>query len=102
PLPSLDEMMTAWIMDSCDTISLNGKPPTTPCSSYTHAQKMHAGMTHVFGHVLGIGSQPWKQILRVEGNPSISKKVSTYMVSLRCRKVSTIILFRRIFCLYPS
>ncbi|KAF8814125.1 hypothetical protein BYT27DRAFT_7250346 [Phlegmacium glaucopus] len=50
-------------------------------------------MTHVFGHVLGIGSQPWKQTtssdgeVRVEGNPSISEKVSTYMVSLRRRKV---------------
>ncbi|KAF8802224.1 hypothetical protein BYT27DRAFT_7244876 [Phlegmacium glaucopus] len=93
PLPSSDEMMTAWIMDSCDTISLDGKPPTTPHSSYTHAQKMQASMTHVFGRVLGIGSQPWKQTtssdgeVRVEGNPSISEKVSTYMVSLRRRKV---------------
>ncbi|KAF8816095.1 hypothetical protein BYT27DRAFT_7068712, partial [Phlegmacium glaucopus] len=77
----------------CDTISLDGKPPTTPRSSYTHTQKMRASMTHVFGCVLGIGSQPWKQTtssdgeVHVEGNPSISEKVSTYMVSLCRRKV---------------
>ena len=74
-------------------IGLDGKPPTTPCSSYAHAQKMQVSMTHIFGRVLGIGSQPWKQTasldgkVHVEGNPSISEKVSTYMVSLRCRKV---------------
>jgi hypothetical protein len=81
-------------------IGLDGKPPTGPRSSYTHAQKMRASMTHIFGRILGIGSQPWKQTassdgrVLVEGNPSISEKVSTYMVSLRRRKV-TLVSFGR-------
>jgi len=61
---------------------------------------MRASMTHVFGRVLGIGSLPWKQAtssdgkVHFEGNPSISEKVSTYMVSLRRRKVQSI-FFRK-------
>lgn len=108
-------MIVAWVMDwylrfslsilaliafySCDMIGLDGKPRTDERASYAHAQKMRASMTYMFGRVLGIGSQPWKQVVSVngakhlEGNPSISVKVSTYMVSLRRRKVSTAYLF---------
>jgi len=56
---------------------------------------MRASMTHVFGCVLGIGSLPWKQAISLdgkvhfEGNLLISEKVSTYMVSLRRRKVQS-------------
>ncbi|PPQ95984.1 hypothetical protein CVT26_016200 [Gymnopilus dilepis] len=86
PLPHSDEMIVAWIMNSCDTIGLDGKPAVGPrATTYAHAQKMRASMTHVFGRVLGIGSQPWKQASR-EGNRSVSEKVSTYMLSLRRRK----------------
>ncbi|KAF8801122.1 hypothetical protein BYT27DRAFT_7072917, partial [Phlegmacium glaucopus] len=77
---------------SCDAINLDGtaKDSSTVRSSYTHAQKMHASMTYVFGRMYGLGSLPWHydntQDLMV-GNPSVSEKVSSYMVSLRRRKV---------------
>ncbi|KAH9479416.1 hypothetical protein JR316_0008006 [Psilocybe cubensis] len=85
-----DEMIAAWIMN--DT-GLDGKPATGPRGTYTHAQKMRASMTYIFGRIYGLGSQPWKQarsekgVVYMEGNPSISEKVSSYMVSLRRRKV---------------
>lgn len=44
----------------CDMIDLDGKPAVGPRSSYTHTQKMRASMTHMFGRVQGIGSQPWR------------------------------------------
>lgn len=60
---------------------------------------MRASITHVFGRILGLGTQPWKQeplpdgSLHIEGNPSISQKVSAYMVGLRRRKVIISCLF---------
>lgn len=50
-------------------------------------------MTHLFSRVLGIGSQHWQLNMSQDGkvvttgNPSISDRVSTYMVGLRRRKV---------------
>ncbi|KAF8806494.1 hypothetical protein BYT27DRAFT_6628346 [Phlegmacium glaucopus] len=85
-------LIIAWIMNDCDAINLDGtaKDSSTVRSSYTHAQKMHASMTYVFGRMYGLGSLPWHydntQDLMV-GNPSVSEKVSSYMVSLRRRKV---------------
>jgi hypothetical protein len=78
----------------CDSVALDGKQAIGPQSSYTHAQKMRASMTHIFSRVLGIGSQHWQINLSRDGkaiatgNPSISDRVSTYMVGLRRRKVS--------------
>lgn len=54
---------------------------------------MRASMTHLFSRVLGIGSQHWQLNMSQDGkvvttgNPSISDRVSTYMVGLRRRKV---------------
>jgi len=51
-------------------------------------------MTHVFSRVWGIGSQHWQHSMSQDGkvtatgNPSISDRVSTYMVGLRRRKVT--------------
>ena len=75
----------------CDVVGLNGKPEYVgPCGSYTHAQKMRASsMTHMFGRVhrggIQVGSLSWRPHdgdARPEGNPSISEKVSTYMVQV--------------------
>jgi hypothetical protein len=66
------------------------KPPEMTRSRYTHAQKMRASMTHVFGQDLGLGNQRWKKQEgsgRMVGNPSVSPQLASYMVSLRNRKV---------------
>jgi hypothetical protein len=96
-LPFLSDSKIAlppFLFHRCDSIALDGKPAIGPRGSYTHAQKMRASMTHVFSRVLGVGSQHWQHItsqdgkVMVIGNPSISDRVSTYMVGLRRRKVS--------------
>ena len=76
----------------CDEISLDGKPKPVGKvrSKYTHAQKMRASMTHIFGQDFSLGKQDWKkneQTGRMTGNPSTSHLLGTYMVSLRNRKV---------------
>ena len=79
---------------SCNEIQLDGKPKPSNISqsSYQHAQKMHASMTHIFGCTFELGSTPWvkdHQSGHTSGNPSVSEKVATYMVSLCNRKAST-------------
>lgn len=87
----------------CDSIALDGKQAIGPRASYTHAQKMRASMTHVFSRVLGIGSQHWQHStsqdgkVTATGNPSISDRVSTYMVGLRRRKVLTKSIIHTLF-----
>ncbi|KDR69544.1 hypothetical protein GALMADRAFT_49901, partial [Galerina marginata CBS 339.88] len=77
----------------CDSIGLDGKPVNGPRGSWSHAQKMRASMTYVFGRIYGIGSQHWQRVtlsdgnVRLEGNPSISDRVATYMLDLHRRKV---------------
>jgi hypothetical protein len=76
----------------CDEITLDGKPKPVEKvrSKYTHAQKMRASMTHIFGRDFGLGKQDWtknEQTGRMTGNPSTSHLLGTYMVSLRNRKV---------------
>ena len=76
----------------CDEISLDGKhkPVGMVRSKYTHAQKMRASMTHVFGRDFGLGKQDWtksEQTGQMVGNPSTSHLLGTYMVSLRNQKV---------------
>jgi hypothetical protein len=80
----------------CDEISLDGlpKPVDKVRSKYTHAQKMRASMTHIFGRDFGLGKQDWtknEQTGRMIGNPSTSHLLGTYMVSLRNRKVCNIV-----------
>jgi hypothetical protein len=78
--------------DSCDQIKLDGtlRLASETCSSYSHAQKMRAAMTYVFGRIHGLGNLPWhkdKGSDEFSGNPSVSEAVSSYMVSLHRRKV---------------
>lgn len=79
-------------LDRCDEITLDGKPksPGVVRDTYSHAQKMRASMTYAFGRLCGIGPIPWhKSEITGEmvGNPSVSNIVSSFMVSLRRRKV---------------
>jgi hypothetical protein len=49
-------------------------------------------MTYAFGRLVGLGTLPWHESEvtgRMLGNPSVSAAVSSYMLSLRRRKVST-------------
>ncbi|KAF8234171.1 hypothetical protein L208DRAFT_1111973, partial [Tricholoma matsutake] len=76
----------------CDELQLDGnpKPSTTICGTYSHAQKMCASMTYMFGHIYGLGSLPWHKneiTGKMVGNPSVSQMVSSYMLSLRLQKV---------------
>ena len=101
-------LITAWIMDGyasiqiytfayhsgirCDEINVDGssKAPSTIRNTYAHAQKMRAAMTYAFGRLHGLGTLPWHQSEvtgTMVGNPSVSDTVSSYMVSLRRRKV---------------
>lgn len=70
------------------------KPLGEEPSTYSHAQKMRAAMTHYFGRELNIGSGDWTESEvhpgRFRGNPSLSTVVGQYMISLRRKKVSTI------------
>ncbi|KAG1834301.1 hypothetical protein DFJ58DRAFT_869142 [Suillus subalutaceus] len=77
----------------CDSINLDGtpKPSHVERGTYGHAQKMRASMTYAFGRLSGLGNPTWHELdigggLMV-GNPSISIEVSSYMCSLRRRKV---------------
>ncbi|KAJ3766805.1 DNA breaking-rejoining enzyme, partial [Lentinula raphanica] len=76
----------------CDSVGLDGKPvaPNIERSTYGHAQKMRAAATYGFGRVHGLGMQAWHRSEitgKMLGNPSVSETVSTYMLSLRRRKV---------------
>ena len=76
----------------CDEVNLDGsqKPYGQERSSYSYAQKMRASMTYAFARVQKLGALPWHQSEvtgRWVGNPSVSDIVSTYMLSLRRRKV---------------
>jgi hypothetical protein len=78
----------------CDELQLDGKPKpsTTIRGTYSHAQKMRASMTYMFSRIYGLGSLPWHKnetTGRMIGNPSVSQTVSSYMLSLRCRKVGS-------------
>ena len=48
---------------------------------------MRAAMTYAFGRLYGLGMVAWQENERA-GNPSVSNVVSSYMMSLRRRKVS--------------
>ncbi|KAL1717319.1 DNA breaking-rejoining enzyme [Schizophyllum commune] len=76
---------------SCDQVKLDGsvRSASDPAPySYSHAMKMRAAMTYIFGHLFGAGVVPWHENEAgiMVGNPSISTVVSRYMVSLRKRK----------------
>ncbi|KAJ7447380.1 DNA breaking-rejoining enzyme [Mycena galericulata] len=73
----------------CDVIDINGDPVPKDkvVPTYAHAQKMRAAMTYAFGRLQRLGSVPWQDSPYPTGNPSVSEIVSSYMVSLRRRKV---------------
>ncbi|KAF8889752.1 hypothetical protein CPB84DRAFT_1683776, partial [Gymnopilus junonius] len=92
--------ITAWIMNQCDEINLDGslKPQIQIRDSYVHGQKMYPQYflpsLYLFGHTLGLGSCPWQKSKvsgKMTGNPSISEQVSSYMM---------IIVFYSIFVLH--
>ncbi|KAJ7716669.1 DNA breaking-rejoining enzyme [Mycena maculata] len=78
-----------WILTTCDIIDVNGDPipKSRVVPTYAHAQKMRAAMTYAFGRLHQLGSVPWQDFPHPAGNPSVSEIVSSYMVSLRRRKV---------------
>ncbi|KAJ3551648.1 hypothetical protein NP233_g13041 [Leucocoprinus birnbaumii] len=85
-----------WIQDACDTVKYDRsgsyieRPSTEVRLSYTHAMKMRAAATYGFGRVHQLGDAAWRHSPisdTWEGNPSLASLVSTYMVSLRRRKV---------------
>ncbi|KAF9471372.1 hypothetical protein BDN70DRAFT_786648, partial [Pholiota conissans] len=76
----------------CDEILLDGsnrpKPGPKP-QTYSHAQKIRAAMTHIFGRIFNLGRTVWyrdENSGRMRGNPSCSERVASYMISLRRRK----------------
>ena len=82
----------------CDKIRLDGtrRPADEPRATYRTGQKMRASMTYAFGHTHGLGSMHWQRSQvdgHMVGNPSVSEAVSTYMMSLRRRKVRSIWFF---------
>ena len=82
--------MVIW---SCDTLNLDGtvKDPSVKRDTYSNAQKMRASMTYMFGRVHGLGTLQWQENEsgEMKGNPSVCEAVSTYMISLRRRKVQS-------------
>jgi hypothetical protein len=76
---------------SCDVIDADGNPISKDkeVPTYAHAQKMRAAMSYAFGRLHRLGNIPWQEVEsgRPTGNPSVSELVSSYMVSLRRRKV---------------
>ncbi|KAJ3759914.1 hypothetical protein EV360DRAFT_81672 [Lentinula raphanica] len=77
---------------SCDSINLDGttKDPSEIRNGYTHAQKIRAAFTYGFNRIAGLGMATWERSEitgLMKGNPSVSSLVSSYMVSLRRRKV---------------
>lgn len=95
-VPANDRMRgadTDWHHGSCDSLNLDGtkKPSTQERGTYGHAQKMRASMTYAFGKLNGLGNMPWHESDAgggvMFGNPSISVEVSSFMCSLRRRKV---------------
>ncbi|EPS93783.1 hypothetical protein FOMPIDRAFT_1079789, partial [Fomitopsis schrenkii] len=78
----LPHWVMAWIMNKCKDFSI-------PRVKYGTAQKMCTTINHKFGGDFGFGDQTWgKQVDRkFVGNPSLSKELSQYMISLRRHKV---------------
>ena len=73
-------------------MTLDGKvkPQGAAIGTFSHAQKIRAAITHAFGRVHGLGNTSWHRdeiSNRMRGNPSVSPQVSSYMLSLRTRKI---------------
>lgn len=95
-----------FFLASCDVVDVNGNPvpKDKQVPTYAHAQKMRAAMTYAFGRIQRLGSVPWQEShipgRTMMGNPSVSEIVSSYMVSLRRRKVFLSVVHCRVFIQY--
>lgn len=95
------------VKTSCDDVGLDGKPkdPSIPRGSYSHAQKLRAAATYGFGRLHGLGSLAWQKSEvsgKMIGNPSVSETVSRYMITLRKKKVFSLVSFISRFHSIPS
>ncbi|KAJ3766121.1 hypothetical protein FB446DRAFT_612278, partial [Lentinula raphanica] len=78
--------IVAWIMDSCDLIKLDGSPIASSKErcTYTTAQKMRTAATFGFGRLHArLGNLAWHRSKfsgKMLGNPSVSERVSSYML----------------------
>ncbi|KAI0691883.1 hypothetical protein C8T65DRAFT_541761, partial [Cerioporus squamosus] len=74
----------------CDELKVDGSTRASgdARNSYSHAMKMRASLSYGYGQSNSRGRQPWRlsDSGRWIGNPSMSDRVSRYMVSLRRRK----------------
>lgn len=88
----------------CDKIDLETGElrPLDRRPGYGTAQKMRAAMSHKFGRDYNRGHQAWGmnplQANAFIGNPSLSAKVSQYMVSLRRTKVISFVVWSLTTC----
>ncbi|KAJ7740061.1 hypothetical protein DFH07DRAFT_965548 [Mycena maculata] len=92
PPETMPEWICAWIMHSCDTVQIDGtqRPATEIRLSFSNAQKMRAAASWNFGQINDQGNVRWQKndvTQKWGGNPSVSRLVSQYMVSLKRRKV---------------
>ncbi|KAF9258307.1 hypothetical protein L218DRAFT_877378, partial [Marasmius fiardii PR-910] len=84
PYEDLPDIICAWIMERCDSIDLDSgevKLLEQEHSSFSHAQRMQAATTFGFGCIHGLDTQ-FEVSGKMMGNPSVSEKVSLYMISL--------------------
>ncbi|KAK0213646.1 hypothetical protein IW262DRAFT_1279888 [Armillaria fumosa] len=72
----------------CDNVDMHDMPkaPGEVRSSWSHAQKLRAGITWGFKTAGMRGTERWNN--EATGNPSVSDLVSAYMVGLRRRKAA--------------
>ncbi|KAK0492215.1 hypothetical protein EDD18DRAFT_1079783, partial [Armillaria luteobubalina] len=72
----------------CDGVDMHDIPkvPGEVRSSWSHAQKIRAGITWGFRTTGRRGTERWSD--QATGNPSVSDLVSSYMVSLQRRKAA--------------
>ncbi|KAK0218991.1 hypothetical protein IW262DRAFT_1298095 [Armillaria fumosa] len=85
---NMDYYIVGFIMSKCDDTDMcnTNKGPRDVQRSYSHAQKLCAGLTYGF-RKSGRGKDHWNEHM-ASGNPSISDLVSSYMLSLHKRKVA--------------
>lgn len=86
-------LLTLMLECSCDSIDMyTGKERDDQLPlSHSHAHKMRAAATYVFGQTYGLGNSPWTEDPsnpgHYTGNPSRSAIIEQYMFSLMRRKV---------------
>ncbi|KAK0476293.1 hypothetical protein IW261DRAFT_1421608 [Armillaria novae-zelandiae] len=86
--PKMDYYIVGFLMLKCDNTDMYGVPkaPEEVRSSWSHAQKLRAGITWGFKTAGKRGAECWTD--QATGNPSVSNLVSAYVVGLRHRKTA--------------